>query len=429
MELDQYLENDILVFLDSKISKKEKNSVDREEEYGLYLTRDYLKEIKNALSNDEINKGKKIFDELKETYNRLPKSSLERKKIYSILEKMYTEIQNYVGLKDSKIVINQTFQQDNEAFSMASKTMQPGISKLSIDTQPSEKYNKNIPFFQTDEPKPEDIIDTKPVKAAQEVLPIKKSPLKDESKAKNHADDSNNERIKAADAESKIKTHDMNHHSKFVDTKISEIEQQIQHIEVKISYSKDKLMNHKKTFDILKNYSIRPHKIKSSGKFVTANDQLSDGLKHIQLDFQEYRNQLAIISQNITEFNELLDEKIIIKDNLDKKKSDINNAALLKVKNIENKIDALSENIDAMFKESDSILSELPLKLQLFTGPVQPTYSKHDMAQLYEEGLYLMFQDKYLEAAIIFEKIVAVRPKNKAARIRLEECREVSKNV
>jgi hypothetical protein len=88
MEFEQYLERDILTFLDSKIYKKENTSIDREEEYGLYLTRDYLKELNYALDNDELTRAKKLFDELKVNYSRLPKSSVERKKIYSLLEKM-----------------------------------------------------------------------------------------------------------------------------------------------------------------------------------------------------------------------------------------------------------------------------------------------------------------------------------------------------
>ena len=105
MEFEQYLEKDILTFLDSKIARKENTSIDREEEYGLYLTKDYLKELNYALDNDELTRAKKLFDELKATYARLPKNSLERKKIYSLLERMYDKIQNYVRIKEGRIEI------------------------------------------------------------------------------------------------------------------------------------------------------------------------------------------------------------------------------------------------------------------------------------------------------------------------------------
>ena len=100
MDLGEFLEKDMMNFLDSRIEKKDHNVVDREEEYGLYMNRDYLKELDSALDNDELTKAKKLFDELKNYYNSLPKNSIERKKIYSVLEKMYAKIEAYVDMKD-----------------------------------------------------------------------------------------------------------------------------------------------------------------------------------------------------------------------------------------------------------------------------------------------------------------------------------------
>ncbi len=105
MEFEQYLERDILAFLDSKMQHKNSSNIDREEEYGLYLTRDYLKELNYALDNDELTKAKKIFDELKKIYSNQPTKSEERKKIYLLLERMYDKIQDYVKIKEGKIEI------------------------------------------------------------------------------------------------------------------------------------------------------------------------------------------------------------------------------------------------------------------------------------------------------------------------------------
>ncbi|HYD03583.1 MAG TPA: hypothetical protein VEC16_04745 [Alphaproteobacteria bacterium] len=105
MDLEQYLEKDILVFLDSKIEVKGVAKKDREEEYGLYNTKDYLKELNIALENDELSKAKKLFDELKNAYSKMPKNSSERKKVYAILEKMYEKIQEYVEIKEGKIEV------------------------------------------------------------------------------------------------------------------------------------------------------------------------------------------------------------------------------------------------------------------------------------------------------------------------------------
>ena len=80
MDFEQYLERDILTFLDSKIYKKESTSIDREEEYGLYLTKDYLKELNYALDNDELTRAKKLFDELKQIILNCQRTVLNVKK-------------------------------------------------------------------------------------------------------------------------------------------------------------------------------------------------------------------------------------------------------------------------------------------------------------------------------------------------------------
>ena len=105
MDLEQFLEKNILMFLDSKIQRSDIAKKDREEEYGLYLTKDYLKELNQALENDELSKAKKLFDELKDRYSKLSKNDPERKKLYEILEKMYEKIQQYVEIKEGKIEV------------------------------------------------------------------------------------------------------------------------------------------------------------------------------------------------------------------------------------------------------------------------------------------------------------------------------------
>jgi len=60
--------------------EEDHNVVDREEEYGLYMNRDYLKELDSALDNDELTKAKKLFDELKNYYNSLPKIASKGKR-------------------------------------------------------------------------------------------------------------------------------------------------------------------------------------------------------------------------------------------------------------------------------------------------------------------------------------------------------------
>ena len=55
--------------------------------------------------------------------------------------------------------------------------------------------------------------------------------------------------------------------------------------------------------------------------------------------------------------------------------------------------------------------------------------TKGRLEQLYVEGIYRMFNNDYFEASKIFERIIEMRPANKAARIRLQECKEVINNA
>ena len=100
MDIDEFLEKDIIHFLEQRKEKPTANA-DREEDYGLYLTKDYLKEAANYLNRDELIEAQKLFDELRLHYNSLPKESLESKKVYSMLEQMYTKIDIYLKLRSA----------------------------------------------------------------------------------------------------------------------------------------------------------------------------------------------------------------------------------------------------------------------------------------------------------------------------------------
>ncbi len=95
MDFEQFLEQDIITFLEGKVEKKEKTNIAREEDYGLYLTKDYVKELEQALANDNMSRAKALFDELKDIYNHY-NQPVGKKKIYLILDEMYAHITHYV---------------------------------------------------------------------------------------------------------------------------------------------------------------------------------------------------------------------------------------------------------------------------------------------------------------------------------------------
>ncbi|MGV8150185.1 MAG: hypothetical protein ACP5NV_00480 [Candidatus Woesearchaeota archaeon] len=99
MELGDFLERDIIHFLEQKREKKQTMLIDREEDYGIYLTKDYLKEVSRLLDKDELTGAQRLFEELREKYFELPKDTLESKNVYAILEQMYAKIDAYVKLR------------------------------------------------------------------------------------------------------------------------------------------------------------------------------------------------------------------------------------------------------------------------------------------------------------------------------------------
>ncbi len=60
---------------------------------------------------------------------------------------------------------------------------------------------------------------------------------------------------------------------------------------------------------------------------------------------------------------------------------------------------------------------------------IKQKYTDEELQKMYEEAIYTMFQNNYSEAAKIFHQILRIRPENKAARIRLQECKEASGNA
>ncbi|MBN2422472.1 hypothetical protein JXB41_04555 [Candidatus Woesearchaeota archaeon] len=103
MELEQFIENSIIRFLDTKIENRpERGKKIREEETGLFdFQKDYVKELNNALEKYNLAKARELFRELKERYKSLPKTDINREKIYSILAEMSTAVKEYVSRKDT----------------------------------------------------------------------------------------------------------------------------------------------------------------------------------------------------------------------------------------------------------------------------------------------------------------------------------------
>ena len=99
MDLDKFLEDNIIEFIDNKTDKTKKIDIASEEDYGIYIKKDYIKELTKHLENDELTRAKNLFNELNETYSKLPDNSTIKKTIYEILYQMSEFIKKYIQSK------------------------------------------------------------------------------------------------------------------------------------------------------------------------------------------------------------------------------------------------------------------------------------------------------------------------------------------
>lgn len=101
--LDEYIENDIIGFLESKVKGIAKKGIVRDEEINLYSTkqRDYEKEIEQALKDENIAKAKSIFEELKNEYLQSNNTS-NKKKLLKIMELVHKKIKHYIDNKEKE---------------------------------------------------------------------------------------------------------------------------------------------------------------------------------------------------------------------------------------------------------------------------------------------------------------------------------------
>jgi tetratricopeptide (TPR) repeat protein len=477
MELDEFLEKDIINFLDARIENKDRSVVDREEEYGLYLNKDYLKELDAALDNDELTRAKKLFDELKDNYNKLPKTSLERKKIYTVLEKMYAKIEAYVDMKDrsrsdtvTHVIIEkaparqsrasnmQVLENTNymtqdiasavnnlgekvstverEVLSLKSSFDEPKISEprpvtsksIPLQSVPLHSINRELPF----ENRPfvenkilEPTINPKPIINISKALEIADYENEQDrhDKGSREIDLSESTRIspmpqltkltpqniqapeipQPAKRELEISQHEVSNRPKIYRIPIKEL--------VPEKNTKDT----KDTKDTIPQIKIMP-KINaiSDIKPMMTPTPIKQWIENIPNDKSRAASQ----------------QKIPVSIPFSKmQKSQLSKTQIPKIQKSGVPILKTSKiHLDDAPKESmtsDAITPEDPFILKY--NLMKMTHHKLD--ELYEEGIYQMYQSNYVEASKIFEKIIELKPKNKAAKIRWLECLEVMENA
>jgi tetratricopeptide (TPR) repeat protein len=467
MEFEQYLERDILTFLDSKIYKKENTSVDREEEYGLYLTKDYLKELNYALDNDELTRAKKLFDELKVNYSRLPKSSVERKKIYSLLEKMYEKIQNYVRIKEGKIeIIKQgdieVFKDTTEKFSSIADRMEkaailPQLLPLDI-MKPEPTKRTELPIRSSTNRELES-----PKKSPSQddtLLFEKKSNLKNDFSTESNRlektttdqsekskineseltrkglekdfDEDSSKKNKPKVSKSYVEEHVFNQaveQARNRELKNEIIDKTAAHLEKLKIHVTDRLLEElRKKLD--ENSDEQSKKIESLRKDIVEQviEELDKRLKKEKSDVSKKIDSLRkeILDEVYHQAQQLIslrdNQNAIIEEQYTLRRSINNHNALSNSQSKESTTEFIDRN-GAVKLEKDESLDEFKDEVKTNQTSIE-TYSGEELRVVYEQAIYYMFDNKYDEAAKLFKKIITVQPNNKSAYIRLQECFE-----
>jgi hypothetical protein len=101
--LDEYIEHDIVGFLELKTKSMAKKGLVRDEELNLYSAkqREYEKEIEDSLKEENITKAKVIFDELKNEYLST-NNNTHKKKLLKTMELVHKRIKHHIEKKESE---------------------------------------------------------------------------------------------------------------------------------------------------------------------------------------------------------------------------------------------------------------------------------------------------------------------------------------
>ncbi len=135
MDFDKFVERDILEFLDAQAMLiAEKAAGIREEEFDLYeITKDYSKEISEALKSEDLKKAKQIFEDVKNRYQKASDTSLSKKRLYTIMEEIYERIKDYEEKDEGKKNLFETIKEYEEKGLFEMPTVVSGKEPNSIN--------------------------------------------------------------------------------------------------------------------------------------------------------------------------------------------------------------------------------------------------------------------------------------------------------
>ncbi|NQU98901.1 hypothetical protein HQ533_05535 [Candidatus Woesearchaeota archaeon] len=100
MDLDKFLERDVIEFLEQKdLERKEKREVISEEVEEFSMDKDYYQIFREALEKRDLYSAKKMFEEVKEKFAKA-ETDVEKNTFTGLIENMYTDLKNFDAKED-----------------------------------------------------------------------------------------------------------------------------------------------------------------------------------------------------------------------------------------------------------------------------------------------------------------------------------------
>lgn len=96
MDIEEFIEQDIEIFLDQFAQAPKKDAAPPAASLSAFLTRDYEKEMLAALADDDLARAKRVLHDLKEKFDSLPGGTAEKQQIKTLLTALYGKLKTHL---------------------------------------------------------------------------------------------------------------------------------------------------------------------------------------------------------------------------------------------------------------------------------------------------------------------------------------------
>jgi|GEM_PF-7114963 hypothetical protein len=445
MELDKFLEQDIMKFLDIEVQMRKSHiSRLREDEFQIFdLNRDYSKEVAQALEMDNVAKAQRTLKEVKDIYNKLAENTEAKKKAYSILEELYKKTKEYVDAqKGSADLAEEISTLESSGFfegAMPEKIMAqaktPILRPKSLAEQPVININiygdidkgKEKPFF-SEEKKLEGESDYLRRKVKEEIANL--GQLLHPEKTAPPAEQEQKTQKEREEEEKTIKyRRQMNNSLELLYGALKNKD---------LTRAKNEYLNMKKLLDAFP-FKNEEEKEEVLTDFISLRDQIKELESYLEEKAQKKKEEMRTEAERGIEQRKEQEISTIINqaEKLAKQK-DFHKANFFYL-NAKHKLEKIQEEetrmllSDRLEKLKQKIMIEkisekveeqvVPLKKEI--SLLEKTRKKKELpeqsSEIYKNGLRELYAGKKEEAAKLFRKVLEINPNYVAAKIRLKE--------